>query len=83
MTNRKPSRAALALAGLLVLPLSAQSAVARDADITQAFAASDAQSQTIVDQSIWAGILHRYVKKAPDGINRFAYVKMSMRTKPH
>lgn len=77
MTIRKTSRAALALAGLLVLPLSAQNAAARDADISNAFAASDAQSQTIVDQSIWAGILQAYVKKVPDGINRFTYAKMS------
>lgn len=77
MTFNTPSRAIWALAGMLALPLSAQNAAARDADISKAFAASDANAQTIVDQSIWAGILQRYVKASPDGINRFAYANMS------
>lgn len=74
-------RTVLALASLLTLPLTTQSATAKDREISQAFAASDIHAHSVVDQTIWANILRRYVKVEPDGINRFAYTKMSNKDK--
>ena len=61
---------ALLLTGVLLSPASGQ-------DLDQYFATNDAASTMTVDHSAWDHLLGAYVVASPDGINRFAYRRVS------
>lgn len=61
---------ALLLACVLLPPAGAQ-------DLDQYFATNDAASTMTVDHSAWDRLLGAYVVVSPDGINRFAYGRVS------
>jgi hypothetical protein len=46
-------------------------------ELGSVFNQRDNDSAMTVDHSLWAGILSAYVKPSPDGINRFAYAKVT------
>jgi hypothetical protein len=62
-----------ALAAALILPV----APAWAQDLGDTFNQRDNASAMTVDHSLWAGVLSAYVKPSPDGINRFAYGKVT------
>lgn len=49
----------------------------RAQDLGAKFNQRDNTATMTVDHALWAGILAAYVKPAPDGVNRFAYGKVS------
>jgi hypothetical protein len=51
--------------------------VTHAASFDQFFSINDAKATMTVDHSEWGRILGRYVKSSPDGINRFAYGRVS------
>jgi hypothetical protein len=75
MTPRIFTRRA-ALAGISAAPaLCLTPAWAQD--LAGIFNQRDNSSAMTVDHALWAGVLSAYVKPSPDGVNRFAYGKVS------
>lgn len=72
--NRRIAASLFAAAAMM---LSGEIARAADRAISEAFAASDPASRIVVDHTAWAGLLSRYVKTAPDGIDRFDYAHVT------
>jgi hypothetical protein len=67
-------RAVLALVpAALLLPAGPAAAQELDAIFNQ----RDNSSAMTIDHGLWAGVLNAYLKPSPDGINRFAYGKVS------
>jgi Protein of unknown function, DUF547 len=60
-----------------LLVLAASVAVARAGDIDQHFSTNDPNATMTIDHSAWERILTAYVVPSADGINRFAYGRVS------
>jgi hypothetical protein len=63
---------AMAIALLMSLPGTAEAAAPK-ADLWPRWQAHDPQSTLRVDHTEWALFLKKYVRQAPDGLNRVAY----------
>lgn len=72
---RSISRRAVLSGGAAALVLPSLPAQAQELDIH--FNQRDNSSTMAVDHALWAEILKSYVRSSPDGINRFAYGKVS------
>lgn len=73
--NRRIAASLFAAGAML---LSGGIARAEDRVISETFAASDPTSHIVVNHAVWAQLLTRYVKMAPDGIDRFDYAHVTL-----
>jgi hypothetical protein len=70
-------RRTIMAAGLVSAASVAMMGPAHAQELAQVFSAHEAGSKATIDHTPWAEILKAYLRASPDGINRFAYGKVT------